>query len=72
MARKKFEVAVYNSEVRRLVKEGKRHRDLKDEWADTHYIEIQADDMQSARAKIANRYPENRGYVIEHVMPLSE
>ncbi len=72
MRKKKFEVAVYNKEVRRLMKEGRKHRDLKDDWADVHYIDISADDLASARAKVAGRYPESQGFVIEGVMRVNE
>lgn len=66
-ALKSFEVAVYNREVRRLLAEGNRHRDLSDAWADIHYIDIKAKSEQEARAQIARRYPPEQGYVIEDV-----
>lgn len=66
--RKSFEVAVYNQEVRRLVAEGARHRNLTDDWADTHYIEIEATDSTAAPKKIESRYPEHQGFVIEQVV----
>ena len=72
MRPKKFEVAVYNKDVRRLMKEGKRHRDLKDDWADMHYIDISAADVTSARAKITQKYPESQGFVIDNVVRLDE
>ena len=65
---KSFEVALYNQEVRRLVAEGSRHRNLTDDWADTHYIEIEAADSTAARRKIESRYPESQGFVIEQVV----
>jgi hypothetical protein len=64
---KKFEVALYNSEVRQLVREGERHKNLKDDWADTHYVEIEAVDEKDARAKIESRYPKERGFVINNI-----
>lgn len=65
---KSFEVAVYNREVRRLIAEGERHRDLSDAWADIHYIEVKAKSEAEARAQVASRYPAARGYVIEDVI----
>lgn len=62
-----FEVAIYNQEVRDRVAEGKRHRDLTDDWADVHYIEISADDETDARSQVARKYPAHRGYVIDSV-----
>ena len=65
---RKFEVALYNEEVRRLVKIGERHRHLEDSWADTHYIEITAANEHDARAKVSRRYPREAGYVVEQVV----
>ena len=64
---KKFEVAVYNKVVRRMVKEGERHRHLTDDWADIHYVDVMAEDEHGARAKIEAKYPEDKGFVIENV-----
>ena len=66
-SKKKFEVAVYNKEVRKLMKEGERHRHLTDDWADIHYLEVTAEDERGARAKIEAKYPEDQGFVIENV-----
>lgn len=63
----KFEVAIFNQQVREKVREGERHRDLSDDWADVHYIEVEAEDVSAARAKIQRKYPAERGYVIESV-----
>ena len=67
-ALKSFEVAIYNREVRRLLAEGNRHRDLSDAWADIHYIDIKAKSEEEARAQITRRYPPEQGYVIEDVI----
>ncbi len=65
---KTYEIAIYNQEVRKLVADGRRHRNLADAWADTHYIEIKANSQEEARAKLASRYPAENGYVIEEVL----
>ncbi len=62
-----FEIAVYNQAVREKIKLGERHRELKDEWADIHYVEIEAEDMASARRKAEGKFPQDRGFVIEDV-----
>lgn len=64
----KFDVAIFNAEVRRLLKIGERHRHLKDEWADLHYIQVEAADAEAARAKASIKYPAAQGYVIDHVV----
>lgn len=65
-----YEVAMYNAEVRRLVYEGEHHKQYPDSWADTHYIEIEAEDEEKAAGKIKNKYPPDRGFVIERVVAL--
>jgi len=65
---KSYEIAIYNRDVRALVAEGRRHRNLSDAWAETHYIEVKARSPQEARAQVARRYPAESGYVIEDVI----
>ncbi|MBM3556173.1 MAG: hypothetical protein FJX47_11555 [Alphaproteobacteria bacterium] len=67
---KKFEVALHNKEVKRLVKEGEKHKFLADEWADTHFIEVTAPDEAEARKKITRRYPPEQGFIVEMVRAL--
>ncbi len=62
-----YEVGIYNTEVRERVAEGRRHANLKDDWAEIHYIEVEAADLGAARAKLLLRYPEKRGFVIDSV-----
>ena len=62
-----FEIAVYNQTVREKLKSGERHRELKDDWADIHYVEIEAEDIAAARRKAAGKFPPDRGFVIEDV-----
>ncbi len=66
----KFEVVVYNKEVRRLVERGDSHRTLNDNWADLHYIEVTAGSEAEARAKMEKKHPPEQGYVIESVSPV--
>ena len=63
----KFEAIVYNEEVRQKVKEGEHHEQFTDEWADFHYIEIDADNENQARVNVETRYPSEQGFVIESV-----
>ena len=64
----KFEVAIHNEDVRNCVKAGRKHHALSSDWADTHYIEIDARNDMEARSKIARRYPSSQGYIIEDVI----
>ena len=62
-----YEIAVYNQAVREKVAVGERHRELKDDWADTHYVEIEADDPAAARRKAEGKFPKERGFVIADI-----
>lgn len=64
----KFEVIVYNEEVRKKVKEGERHSRFTDDWADFHYIDIDAADEKQARERAEDRYPANQGFVIDSIL----
>ena len=67
-----FEIIIYNRVVRSLVENGQHHADLSDDWADHHYIEVEAENAMQAREKILRRYPEKNGYVIVEVQALKE
>jgi len=62
-----FEVIVYNEKVRELLRDGEHHKRFSDDWGDSHYIEIKADDENSALAKVQMRYPERDGFVVEDI-----
>ena len=64
-----FEIAVFNQAVRDKLKAGESHRELKDDWADTHSVEIKAQDADDARRKALAKFPEDRGFVITAVTP---
>ncbi|MEE8392810.1 MAG: hypothetical protein V3R66_00580 [Rhodospirillales bacterium] len=68
----KFEVVVYNREVRELVEIGERHKNLSDNWADLHYLEVTAGDENEARSKMETKYPPAQGYVIESISPVKK
>ena len=64
----KFEVTVYNEEVRQKIKEGEHHYRFTDDWADFHYIDIDAADESQARKRTEDRYPADQGFVIDSVL----
>ena len=66
----RFEIAVYNEEVRNLEAEGESHRHLSKDWADIHYFEVDARDEAHARQKSLNKYSSSAGYVIDHITAL--
>ena len=62
-----FEVAIYNRDVLECLNEGRNHKFLSNDWAETHYIEVEADNENAARAKVQTKYPETQGFVVTGV-----
>lgn len=63
----KFEVTIYNADVREKVQQGEHHTRYTDDWADFRYIEIDADTEAQARQRVLSRYPSELGFVIDNV-----
>lgn len=62
-----YEVAVYNENVRDLVKHKKRHCAYDDRWAEPQVRNVVARDEVEARELIAERFPPAEGFVIHRV-----
>ncbi|MCG8509193.1 MAG: hypothetical protein MI741_08180 [Rhodospirillales bacterium] len=63
----KYEVAVFNQEVRDAIARKEPHETLSDAWGTTQYIEVVALNEDGARAKIGKQHPAHKGFVIEDV-----
>ena len=63
----KFEVAIYNQQVRDKVAEGDSHEYYADEWADLHFIEISAESEDHVRSQVNGRHPFKSGFIIESI-----
>lgn len=68
---KLFEAAIYNKNVRALVKENRSHAFFEDHWADVHREDLLAQDESEARAKFCERYRPEDGFVIADLYPRS-
>ncbi len=64
-----FEVAIYNQEVRALVKTNQSHSHFNDRWADIKLQDVIARDEGEARSLIAERFPPEDGFVIKGLYP---
>jgi len=62
-----FEASIYNKDVRSLVKQNQSHAVYEDRWADCQKHDVCAADEGEARRLIAERYPEDDGFIIEAV-----
>jgi hypothetical protein len=64
----KYEVTIFNQQVREKVQDGEHHKQFTDDWADFRYVEIRAENEDQVRSRIENRYPANQGFVIDSIM----
>lgn len=62
-----FEVAIYNKDVRALVKQNESHTYFDDDWADVQVRDVVARDEGEARSLIAERFPPDDGFVVQAV-----
>ncbi|MDV7338549.1 hypothetical protein RYZ26_03005 [Terasakiella sp. A23] len=63
-----FEVAIYNELVKQAMQAGERAQ-YSDDWAETHYIEVNARDEMDARRRILQKYPKHKGFIIKGITP---
>jgi len=63
-----FEIAIYNKDVRALVKENQSHTLFDDLWADLQLHDVTASSERAARSMISKRFPAEDGFIIEHVI----
>lgn len=68
----KFEVTIFNKQVRDKVEDGEHHPHFTDDWADFRYVEIRAENEDQARAQVKARHPPERGFVIDNVVKVEE
>ncbi len=63
----KYEVAIFNQEVRDAIARKEQHARYNDDWGTTQYIEIAALNEEMARSKVSQQHPANKGFVIEDI-----
>tara|TARA_B110000438_G_scaffold267388_1_gene282203 strand:+ start:100 stop:324 length:225 start_codon:yes stop_codon:yes gene_type:complete len=68
----KFEVAIYNQEVCDEIAKGDNHKLFDDEWAELHFIEVSAENEEGAKAQLQNRYPTDKGFVIDSIVKIED
>ena len=67
-----YEVTIYNKQVRDKVADGEHHAQFTDDWADFRYVEILAMNEDQARARMKERHPPEKGFVIDNIVLLKE
>lgn len=64
---KVYEAAIYNTDVRQLVMQNRRHSHVDDRWAKPQTRAVVARDEAEARRLIAERFPPAEGFVIQRM-----
>ncbi|WP_169567674.1 hypothetical protein [Sneathiella limimaris] len=64
---RKYEAAVFNEDVLNALQNGERHKDLSDDWADTHYFELKANTLQEAWSMANRKWRAEHGFVIKAI-----
>lgn len=60
----KYEITIYNKEVRNYVQGNKKHPQYDSGWADQRFLMIEAEDADDARKIVNRRHPDHKGFVI--------
>lgn len=64
-----FKVALYNKQVRALVRQSKTHDCFSDQWAKLQERDVIARDEAEVRLLIAERFPPEDGFVVADISP---
>lgn len=68
----RFDVGVFNQEVRDYVAQNKAHKEFSNNWAEINYIPVDAKNEAEARAQLEKRYPKAKGFVIASIKATKE
>jgi len=67
---KKYEITLYNQDVRDHIRDDKQHPQFDHGWADQRFMQIEADTPEEAQKIINRRYPERKGFVIVNIIEI--
>lgn len=68
----KFDVGIFNQEVRDYVAQNKAHKEFSNNWADINYIPCEAKSEADARLQMEKRYPKAKGFVVSSIKATKE
>ncbi|WP_417318137.1 hypothetical protein [Emcibacter sp.] len=69
---KRFEVSVFNQEVRDCEKKGRVHPSFDASWADLNFFTYESDSKEDVIRQIERRYPPRKGFVISDIIEIKE
>lgn len=69
---KRFEVSIYNQQVRDLDKENKDHPNFNRDWAHLHFVTFEGEDEADVIRQVQRKHPERKGFVIDKIIEIKE
>ncbi|MCF6214940.1 MAG: hypothetical protein L3J58_02080 [Emcibacter sp.] len=69
---KRFEVSIYNEQVRELDKQNKSHPNYNREWAHLHFLTYEAETESDVIDMVRKKHPERKGFIIDKISEVKE
>lgn len=69
---KRFEVSIYNEQVRELNEQNKDHPNFNRDWAHLHYFTFEGESESDIIPHIRKKYPERKGFIIDKIVEIKE
>ncbi len=69
---KRYEVSLYNQQVRDMDKENKDHPNFAREWAHLHFLTYEGETENDVIQQVQKRHPERKGFVIDKIVEIKE
>jgi len=69
---KRFEVSLYNKQVRECDEQDKEHPNFNRTWANLNYLVYEGKNEQEIMDQVRKRHPERKGFVIDKIVEIKE
>ena len=69
---KRFEVSIYNEQVRELNKQNKDHPNFTRDWAHLHFFTYKGETEIDIIQQIQKKYPKRKGFIIDKIVEIKE
>ncbi|WP_339865693.1 hypothetical protein [Paremcibacter congregatus] len=69
---KRFEVSLYNKDVRKMLEQNKDHPNFNRDWAHLQFFTYEGETENDILEQVRKKYPERKGFVIDKVMEIKE
>ncbi|WP_321391323.1 hypothetical protein [Emcibacter sp.] len=71
-ALKRFEVSLYNQQVRDYERKGRVHPSFDTSWADLNFFTFECSTAEEALSQIEKKYPSRKGFVVSQIIEVKE